>query len=286
MAVSCLSPVRIQIFISAFIRVSMVSGTLSWSLSSIAVAPSSCRFYSRIFFFKKAVRGNHRKKKCLYNIMCQRNMRARSVSLIQPCFPSSAAVYHAQNPQQAFRKKECMCVCVCVCIPRRHLSYTAKAIQYSVFWFFFFFLSRNSGDSLVPVAGLYRAKTGSSIWQDPGVEGRHEPAAEEKPREAFETVTSARAAPVCSSAGPSWEKPHTARKAAPAGGTTPLDLMSSICLFWCGLFNCPRGSSKKRPFVDYDRRTTWIRVSALKPGRPRVLTPTLTGYQVKVNICF
>lgn len=47
MAVSCLSPVRIQILMSAFIRVSMVSGTLSWSLSSIAVAPRSCRFYAR-----------------------------------------------------------------------------------------------------------------------------------------------------------------------------------------------------------------------------------------------
>lgn len=46
-AVSCLSPVRIQILMSAFIRVSMVSGTLSWSLSSIAVAPRSCRFYTR-----------------------------------------------------------------------------------------------------------------------------------------------------------------------------------------------------------------------------------------------
>lgn len=47
MAVSCLSPVRIQILMSAFIRVSIVSGTRSCSLSSIAVAPSSCRFYSK-----------------------------------------------------------------------------------------------------------------------------------------------------------------------------------------------------------------------------------------------
>lgn len=46
-AVSCLSPVRIQILMSAFISVSMVSGTLSWSLSSMAVAPSSCRFYTQ-----------------------------------------------------------------------------------------------------------------------------------------------------------------------------------------------------------------------------------------------
>lgn len=44
MAVSCLSPVRIQILMSAFMRVSIVSGTLSWSLSSMAVAPNNCRF--------------------------------------------------------------------------------------------------------------------------------------------------------------------------------------------------------------------------------------------------
>lgn len=133
MAVSCLSPVRIQIFISAFIRVSMVSGTLSWSLSSIAVAPSSCRFYSNFFFLKRQWEAITGKKKCLYNIMCQRNMRARSVSLIQPCFPSSAAVYHAQNPQQAFRKKECMSVCAS---PDATSPIRAKAIQYSVFCFF------------------------------------------------------------------------------------------------------------------------------------------------------
>lgn len=47
MAVSCLSPVRIQILMSAFIRVSMVSGTRSCSLSSMAVAPSSWRFYTQ-----------------------------------------------------------------------------------------------------------------------------------------------------------------------------------------------------------------------------------------------
>lgn len=50
MAVSCLSPVSIQIFMSAFMRVSMVSGTLSCSLSSIAVAPSSWRFCEHKIF--------------------------------------------------------------------------------------------------------------------------------------------------------------------------------------------------------------------------------------------
>lgn len=44
MAVSCLSPVRTQILMSALIRVEMVSGTPAWRRSSMAVAPSNIRF--------------------------------------------------------------------------------------------------------------------------------------------------------------------------------------------------------------------------------------------------
>lgn len=44
-AVSCLSPVNTHILISAFSRVAMVSGTPAWSRSSMAVAPSSSRFW-------------------------------------------------------------------------------------------------------------------------------------------------------------------------------------------------------------------------------------------------
>lgn len=44
MAVSCLSPVRTQILISALIRVAMVSGTPAWRRSSMAVAPSNIKF--------------------------------------------------------------------------------------------------------------------------------------------------------------------------------------------------------------------------------------------------
>jgi len=44
MAVSCLSPVRTQILMSALIRVAMVSGTPAWRRSSMAVAPSSIKF--------------------------------------------------------------------------------------------------------------------------------------------------------------------------------------------------------------------------------------------------
>lgn len=47
MAVSCLSPVRIHILMSAFMRVSIVSGTWSCNLSSMAVAPSSWRFWGK-----------------------------------------------------------------------------------------------------------------------------------------------------------------------------------------------------------------------------------------------
>lgn len=44
MAVSCLSPVRTQILMSAFIRVAMVSGTPACRRSSMAVAPKRSKF--------------------------------------------------------------------------------------------------------------------------------------------------------------------------------------------------------------------------------------------------
>uniref|UniRef100_A0A147BUP4 Uncharacterized protein n=1 Tax=Ixodes ricinus TaxID=34613 RepID=A0A147BUP4_IXORI len=46
MAVSCLSPVRTQILMSALSRSATVSGTPSCSLSSMAVDPRSDRFVS------------------------------------------------------------------------------------------------------------------------------------------------------------------------------------------------------------------------------------------------
>jgi len=46
-AVSCLSPVSIQIFMSAFAKVAIVSGTPSCSRSSMADAPSKCRSWSK-----------------------------------------------------------------------------------------------------------------------------------------------------------------------------------------------------------------------------------------------
>ena len=45
-AVSLLSPVRTHSLIPAFLRLAIVSGTPSWSLSSIAVAPTMCKSFS------------------------------------------------------------------------------------------------------------------------------------------------------------------------------------------------------------------------------------------------
>mmetsp|Transcript_40834 Transcript_40834/g.46830 ORF Transcript_40834/g.46830 Transcript_40834/m.46830 type:complete len:219 (-) Transcript_40834:2045-2701(-) len=46
MAVSCLSPVRTQTLMLAFMRLAMVSGTSSWSKSSMADAPTNSRSLS------------------------------------------------------------------------------------------------------------------------------------------------------------------------------------------------------------------------------------------------
>lgn len=106
MAVSCLSPVRIQILMSAFIRVSMVSGTLSWSLSSIAVAPSSCKFYTRNE--EKTEKKLYEKKVSKWWSQQRKAFKTSSVrktcvpGLCHCFFPSSVAlVYHPEKPPQA-----------------------------------------------------------------------------------------------------------------------------------------------------------------------------------------
>lgn len=149
-------------------------------------------------------------------------MRARTVSLIQSCFPSSAAVYHARNHN---RLSGVVCVRVCVHLQTPPLPYSQGHTILSVF----FFLSRNLGGSLVLVAGFYRAKTGSSIWQDPGVEGRHEPAAHEKAGEALEIVTLAKRP--CTSICRAVLCEATQHAKLSLQGATWRDLMSPICLF-------------------------------------------------------
>lgn len=223
-----MSPVRIQIFISAFIRVSMVSGTLSWSLSSIAVAPSSCRFYSRIFFKKRqweAITGEK-------NMSLQHHVSEKHAS--QECvthsamFPFISCCLSRRKPQQAFRKKG-VYVCVCVCIHRRHLSYTAKAIQYSVFCFFFLPLQESwwfFGASCRLISGQNRVK----YLTRPRGRGETWASSRGKAEGGFWNGDFSSSGPVCSSAGPSSEKPHSTQSCA-CGGTTPLDLMSLICLF-------------------------------------------------------
>ena len=126
MAVSCLSPVRIQILMSAFIRVSMVSGTLSWSLSSMAVAPSSCRFCTRKQGKdrkkKRSVSGDQTRGRPLKRHVPEKHVSQDRVTHSLLFFLSSAAlVYHPEKPQWALGVLDtllrlCVCVCVCVCV--------------------------------------------------------------------------------------------------------------------------------------------------------------------------
>lgn len=84
---------------------------------------------------QKLEKGSERRsqpEKCLYNIMCQRNMRVRTVSLIQSCFPSSAAVYHAQNHN---RLSGVARVCVCVHLQTPPLPSSQGHTILSVFFF-------------------------------------------------------------------------------------------------------------------------------------------------------
>lgn len=169
MAVSCLSPVRIQILMSAFIRVSMVSGTLSWSLSSIAVAPSSCRFYTK-------------KKKCqqeviiteegLWNVMCQRNMWAGIVSLTQPCFSLHQLLLFI-NHKNRHR------------LWNQRTQSLSNQFSHQHTHKILLVFPRKPGGFKELVVGSYGTVMGRETWQDPGAVHRQEPAAEKKAGEAF-----------------------------------------------------------------------------------------------------
>lgn len=144
-AVSCLSPVRIQILMSAFISVSIVSGTLSWSLSSMAVAPSSCRFYTQNEREtqrkggKKSIRGNYNRGRPLKRQVSKKHVCRDCVTHSVMFFPSSAAhVYHTERPQLAFRGIGYSTTPVCACICRHYLCHTSKATQYAHCFFLFF----------------------------------------------------------------------------------------------------------------------------------------------------
>lgn len=140
-AVSCLSPVRIQILMSAFISVSMVSGTLSWSLSSIAVAPSSCRFYTQ-----DEERTNRKGKKVTTEEGLENILWARIVSLTH--FPLiSCSCLSRRKTTKSFLGYwicyyACVCVCACACPTADTTSSICKAAQYSqcfiqeTWWFF------------------------------------------------------------------------------------------------------------------------------------------------------
>lgn len=143
MAVSCLSPVRIHILMSAFIRVSIVSGTLSWSLSSIAVAPSSCRFYTPQW--AKADRrkrsqsgGDHSRGRPLKRQVSEKHVCRDCVTHSAVFFPSSAGlVYHVEKPQRAFRGigfASVASACVCVHLQTLPLPYKQGRTILSVFF--------------------------------------------------------------------------------------------------------------------------------------------------------
>ena len=145
MAVSCLSPVRIQILMSAFIRVSMVSGTLSWSLSSMAVAPSSCRFCTRKqgkrTRKKRSVSGDQNRGRPLKRHVSEKHVSRDCVTHSLVFFLSSAAlVYHPEKPQWALGVldtllrlwvQECVHVYVCACVhlQKRPLTHTQARPQ-------------------------------------------------------------------------------------------------------------------------------------------------------------
>lgn len=132
-AVSCLSPVRIQILMSAFISVSMVSGTLSWSLSSIAVAPSSCRFYAR-----DEERTNRKGKKVTTEEGLENILWASIVSLTHFPLISCSCLSHRKTTKSFLGYWICYyaCVCVCLCVPncRHHLVHMQGHTILAVFY--------------------------------------------------------------------------------------------------------------------------------------------------------
>lgn len=180
---------------SAFIRVSMVSGTLSWSLSSMAVAPSSCRFCTPTW-----VKADGRKKKPVSGDQSCSGEAFRTSSVRKTCapglchsagrdFPSSAAlVYHVQKPQRAFFllwMRHVWGVNAPVHV-HAHLQTPTSPAQARLHNTLSVFPPGKLGEVRW---ALIWAKTGSNIWQAPGVEGSWEPAAEKKQGPTLDIVT-------------------------------------------------------------------------------------------------
>lgn len=162
MAVSCLSPVRIQILMSAFIRVSMVSGTLSWSLSSIAVAPSSCRFYTRNEektgkkSIQKSVSGKYNRGRPLKHHVSEKHVSRDCVTHSVTFSPSSAAL--AYHPGKQGLKGSWTGYYAPVCVSADTISPTQAHPQNTVGVF-----PRNLGGSLGLVVSSNGAITGTKI---------------------------------------------------------------------------------------------------------------------------
>lgn len=240
----------------------MVSGTLSWSLSSMAVAPSSCRFYGRNQ--KKAVRGDHRREMSLQHHVSEKHVGQDCVTH-SVMFPFISCCLSRTKPQQAFRGSGFACAHVCVRICRHHLSHKAKAIQYSLC--FFFSLQESwwvFGAGCRLISGQNRVK----YLTRPRGRGETWASSRGKGRGSSWNCDFSRAAPALHL----QVRPllcETTQHAKPRlQATTPRDSMSSICLLDvdCSIVHAV---ALKRTLCGL--RNTWIRVSTLKPGRPRPL---------------
>lgn len=143
-------------------------------------------------------------------------------------FPFISCCLSRTKPQQAFRKKECMCVCLCVHPQTPPLLYGQG---HTILWVFFVFLPLQEfwwffGASCRLISGQNRVK----YLTRPRGRGETWASSRGKAKGGFWNGDFSSSGPVCSSAGPSSEKPHSTQSCT-CGGTTPLDLMSSICLF-------------------------------------------------------
>lgn len=94
----------------------MVSGTLSWSLSSIAVAPRSCKFYTRKKAKTKANSGDNNRGRSLKHHVSEKHV-TRIASLTQLYFPliSCSCLSPRKNTAGLRVMDQLLSVCICGC---------------------------------------------------------------------------------------------------------------------------------------------------------------------------
>lgn len=143
-----------------------------------------------------------------------------------------------------------MLLCLCVCVHQQTRSLPHKCTHKILLLFF--------PGNLVVLWGWLRAYRGPKIWQDPGVEGRQEPAAEERQGKLLKLWPEPCCLYICSSALSNHLEPHSTES------MTISEESSFAFLMWIVLLSLQL--LLKALFVDYDTRTTWIRISTPKPG--------------------